>query len=81
MIRPKLRYSDSRRKGVAYSALEPKLFSKLLFRDDGDPYLPGTTVRRGWLDWAEDHWCALGATSELTKGSSDGHARSPHSWR
>ena len=47
MIRPKLRYSDSRRKGVAYSALEPKLFSKLLFRDDGDPYLPGTTVRRG----------------------------------
>ena len=38
MIRPKPWYSDSRRKGVACSALEPKLFSKLLFRDDGDPY-------------------------------------------
>jgi hypothetical protein len=24
--------------------LEPKLFSELLFRDDGDPYIPGTTV-------------------------------------
>jgi hypothetical protein len=35
MIRPKLRYSDSR-KGLAYSALEPKLLSKLLFHDDGD---------------------------------------------
>ena len=23
-----------------------KLFSDLLFRDDGDPYIPGTTVRR-----------------------------------
>jgi hypothetical protein len=68
MIRPKLRYSDSRRKGVAYSALEPKLFSKLLFREDGDHYLSGTTVRRRRIDWAEDHWCALGVTSELTKG-------------
>ena len=68
MIRRNLRYSDSRSKGVAYSALEPKLFSKLLFRHDGHPYLPGTTVRRRRLDWAEDHWCALGVTSELTKG-------------
>jgi hypothetical protein len=24
------------------------------------PYLPGTTVRRRRLDWAEDHWCAWG---------------------
>ena len=40
MIRPKPWYSDSRRKGVACSALEPKLSSKLLFRDDGDPYSP-----------------------------------------
>ena len=61
MIRPKLRYSDSRRKGVAYSALEPKLFSKLLFRDDGAPYFPRATVTRRRLDWAEDHWCALGS--------------------
>ena len=61
MIRPKLRYSDSRRKGLFYSALEPKLFSKLLFRDDGDPYFPRATVTRRRLDWAEDHWCALGS--------------------
>jgi hypothetical protein len=63
MIRPKLRYSDSRRKGVAYSALEPKLFSKLLFRDDGDPYFPRATVRRRRLDWAEHHLVCLGVTS------------------
>jgi hypothetical protein len=49
MIRSKPRYSDSRRKGVACSALEPKLFSELLFRDVGDPYIPGTTSGAGGL--------------------------------
>ena len=49
MIRSKPLYSDSRRKGVACSALEPKHFSELLFRDVGDPYIPGAMSGAGGL--------------------------------
>jgi hypothetical protein len=80
MIRPKLRYSDSRRKGVAYSALEPKLFSKLLFPDEGDPYLAGATSGAVGLIGLKTIGVP-GGHERLTKGSSNGNARSPHSWR
>jgi hypothetical protein len=81
MIRRNLRYSDSRRKGVAYSALEPKLFSKCFSATTATPYLPGTTVRRRRLDWAEDHWCAWGSRASSRRALSNGNARRPHSWR
>jgi hypothetical protein len=66
---------------VAYSALEPELFCKLLFRKDGDPYLPGTTAQAQAVRLGRRPLVCLGVTSELTKGSSNGNGRSPHSWR
>jgi hypothetical protein len=62
---------------VAYSALEPELFCKLLFRKDGDPYLPGTTAQAQAVRLGRRPLVCLGVTSELTKGSSNGNGRSP----
>ena len=63
-----------------YSALEPKLFSKLLFPDEGDPYLASTTSGAVGLIGLKTIGVP-GGHEPLTKGSSNGNARSPHSWR